>query len=56
MHTDDFRFNRQGKMPTKNIVDDIPVKPLRLEFNANVEGDWFHCHILLPYDGMEWGF
>jgi hypothetical protein len=33
--------------PLKNIVDIIPMETDTLEFNANVEGDWFfHCNIL----------
>jgi hypothetical protein len=45
----DFRLlNGQGQnAPLKNIVDIMPMETDTLEFNANVEGDWFfHCHIL----------
>jgi FtsP/CotA-like multicopper oxidase with cupredoxin domain len=49
LHGHDFRLlNGQGeKAPLKNIVDVMPMETDTLEFNANVEGDWFfHCHIL----------
>lgn len=49
LHGHDFRLlNRQGEnAPLKNIVDIMPMETDTLEFNANVEGDWFfHCHIL----------
>jgi FtsP/CotA-like multicopper oxidase with cupredoxin domain len=49
MHGHDFRLlNGQGEnAPLKNIVDIMPMETDTLEFNANVEGDWFfHCHIL----------
>ena len=49
LHGHDFRLlNGQGKhSPLKNIVDIMPMETDTLEFNANVEGDWFfHCHIL----------
>lgn len=49
LHGHDFRIiNGQGKYaPLKNIVDILPMETDTLEFNANVEGDWFfHCHIL----------
>jgi FtsP/CotA-like multicopper oxidase with cupredoxin domain len=49
LHGHDFRLlNGQGKnAPLKNIVDIMPMETDTLEFNANVEGDWFfHCHIL----------
>jgi CopA family copper-resistance protein len=49
LHGHDFRLlNGQGdKAPLKNIVDIMPMETDSLEFNANVEGDWFfHCHIL----------
>ena len=49
LHGHDFRLlNGQGEYaPLKNIVDIMPMETDTLEFNANVEGDWFfHCHIL----------
>jgi CopA family copper-resistance protein len=49
LHGHDFRLlNGQGdNAPLKNIVDIMPMEADTLEFNANVEGDWFfHCHIL----------
>ncbi len=49
LHGHDFRLlNGQGQnAPLKNIVDVMPMETDTLEFNANVEGDWFfHCHIL----------
>jgi len=49
LHGHDFRLlNGQGDYaPLKNVVDIMPMETDVLEFNANVEGDWFfHCHIL----------
>ncbi len=49
LHGHDFRvLNGQGdNAPMKNIIDIMPMETDTLEFNANVEGDWFfHCHIL----------
>lgn len=49
LHGHDFRLlNGKGdNAPLKNIVDIMPMETDTLEFNANVEGDWFfHCHIL----------
>ncbi len=49
LHGHDFRLlNGKGDFaPLKNIVDIMPMETDTLEFNANVEGDWFfHCHIL----------
>ncbi len=49
LHGHDFRIiNGQGEYaPLKNIIDIMPMETDVLEFNANVEGDWFfHCHIL----------
>jgi FtsP/CotA-like multicopper oxidase with cupredoxin domain len=49
LHGHDFRLlNGQGDYaPFKNIVDIMPMETDTLEFNANVDGDWFfHCHIL----------
>jgi CopA family copper-resistance protein len=49
LHGHDFRIlNGQGDYaPLKNTIDIMPMETDVLEFNANVEGDWFfHCHIL----------
>ena len=49
LHGHDFRvLNGQGDhAPLKNIIDIMPMETDVIEFNANVEGDWFfHCHIL----------
>ncbi len=49
LHGHDFRIlNGQGDYaPLKNIIDIMPMETDIIEFNANVEGDWFfHCHIL----------
>ena len=49
LHGHDFRLlNGQGEYsPLKNVVDIMPMETDVLEFNANVDGDWFfHCHIL----------
>ena len=49
LHGHDFRLlNGMGvNAPLKNIVDIMPMETDTIEFNANVEGDWFfHCHIL----------
>ena len=49
LHGHDFRLlNGHGdNAPLKNVVDIMPMETDTLEFNANVEGDWFfHCHIL----------
>jgi len=49
LHGHDFRvLNGQGDYaPLKNIIDIMPMETDTLEFNANVEGDWFfHCHVL----------
>ena len=49
LHGHDFRvLNGQGEnAPLKNIIDIMPMETDTLEFNANVDGDWFfHCHIL----------
>lgn len=49
LHGHDFRLlNGQGEFaPLKNVVDIMPVETDVIEFEANVEGDWFfHCHIL----------
>lgn len=49
LHGHDFRvLNGQGDYaPLKNVIDIMPMETDTLEFNANMEGDWFfHCHIL----------
>ncbi|MES2133147.1 MAG: multicopper oxidase domain-containing protein [Bacteroidota bacterium] len=49
LHGHDFRvLNGQGEnAPLKNSIDIMPMETDTLEFNANVDGDWFfHCHIL----------
>lgn len=49
LHGHDFRLlnGHNEYAPLKNIVDIMPMETDTLEFNANVEGDWFfHCHIL----------
>ena len=49
LHGHDFRvLNGQGEFaPLKNVIDIMPMETDTLEFNANVDGDWFfHCHIL----------
>lgn len=49
LHGHDFRvLNGQAEYaPLKNVIDIMPMETDTLEFNANVEGDWyFHCHIL----------
>ena len=49
LHGHDFRLlnGKNEYSPLKNVVDLMPMETDTLEFNANVEGDWFfHCHIL----------
>jgi CopA family copper-resistance protein len=49
LHGHDFRIlNGQGDYaPLKNTLDIMTMETDVIEFNANVEGDWFfHCHIL----------
>ena len=49
LHGHDFRLlNGEGEYaPLKNVVDIMPMETDVIEFEANVEGDWFfHCHIL----------
>lgn len=49
LHGHDFRvLNGQGDYaPLKNVLDIMPMETNVIEFNANLEGDWFfHCHIL----------
>jgi CopA family copper-resistance protein len=49
LHGHDFRvINGQGDYaPLKNVLDIMPMETDTIEFNANLEGDWFfHCHIL----------
>lgn len=49
LHGHDFRLiNGQGEYaPLKNVLDIMPMETNVIEFEANMEGDWFfHCHIL----------
>ncbi len=49
LHGHDFRLiNGKGDFaPLKNVVDIMPMETNIIEFEANLEGDWFfHCHIL----------
>ena len=49
LHGHDFRvLNGQHEYaPLKNVLDIMPMETDTVEFNANLEGDWFfHCHIL----------
>ncbi len=49
LHGHDFRvLNGKGDYaPLKNVLDIMPMETNVIEFEANVEGDWFfHCHIL----------
>ena len=49
LHGHDFRvLNGQGEYaPLKNVLDIMPMETDTIEFNANLDGDWFfHCHIL----------
>jgi CopA family copper-resistance protein len=49
LHGHDFRvINGQGDYaPLKNVLDIMPMETDTIEFEANLEGDWFfHCHIL----------
>lgn len=49
LHGHDFRLiNGQGDYaPLKNVLDIMPMETNVIEFEANLEGDWFfHCHIL----------
>lgn len=49
LHGHDFRvLNGQGDdAPLKNVLDIMPMETNVIEFEANLEGDWFfHCHIL----------
>jgi CopA family copper-resistance protein len=49
LHGHDFRvLNGQGEYaPLKNVLDIMPMEQDTIEFNANMDGDWFfHCHIL----------
>jgi len=49
LHGHDFRvLNGQGEFaPLKNVLDIMPMETDTIEFEANMDGDWFfHCHIL----------
>jgi len=55
LHGHDFRvLNGQGEnAPLKNIIDIMPMETDTLEFNANMEGDWFFSlPYIVPHD--EW--
>lgn len=49
LHGHDFRVlnGHEEFAPLKNVLDIMPMETDTIEFNANVDGDWFfHCHIL----------
>ena len=49
LHGHDFRvINGKGDYaPLKNVLDIMPMETNVIEFEANLQGDWFfHCHIL----------
>lgn len=49
LHGHDFRLiNGKGDYaPLKNVLDIMPMETNVIEFETNLEGDWFfHCHIL----------
>lgn len=49
LHGHDFRvINGKGDYaPLKNVLDIMPMETNVIEFEANLDGDWFfHCHIL----------
>ncbi|MBK8444502.1 MAG: multicopper oxidase domain-containing protein [Sphingobacteriales bacterium] len=49
LHGHDFRIlNGKGEYaPLKNVLDIMPMESDTIEFEANLDGDWFfHCHIL----------
>ncbi|SDF53295.1 multicopper oxidase family protein [Cellulophaga baltica] len=49
LHGHDFRvLNGQGEYaPMMNVIDIMPMETDTIEFEANMDGDWFfHCHIL----------
>ncbi|PKB00393.1 FtsP/CotA-like multicopper oxidase with cupredoxin domain [Flavobacteriaceae bacterium MAR_2009_75] len=49
LHGHDFRvLNGQGEYaPLMNVIDIMPMETDTIEFEANMDGDWFfHCHIL----------
>ena len=49
LHGHDFRVlnGQEAYAPLKNVLDIMPMETDTIEFNANIEGDWFfHCHIL----------
>jgi FtsP/CotA-like multicopper oxidase with cupredoxin domain len=49
LHGHDFRvINGKGEYaPLKNVLDIMPMETNVIEWEANLEGDWFfHCHIL----------
>jgi FtsP/CotA-like multicopper oxidase with cupredoxin domain len=49
LHGHDFRVinGQDDYAPLKNVLDIMPMETNIIEFEANLEGDWFfHCHIL----------
>ncbi len=49
LHGHDFRVinGQEEYAPLKNVLDIMPMETNIIEFEANLEGDWFfHCHIL----------
>ncbi|MCB9033150.1 MAG: multicopper oxidase domain-containing protein [Chitinophagales bacterium] len=49
LHGHDFRVinGKESYAPLKNVLDIMPMETDTIEFEANMEGDWFfHCHIL----------
>lgn len=49
LHGHDFRILNGQKeyAPLKNVLDILPMETDIIEFEANMDGDWFfHCHIL----------
>ena len=49
LHGHDFRvLNGKGEYaPMMNVIDIMPMETDTIEFEANMDGDWFfHCHIL----------
>src|SRR5690606_58920 len=49
LHGHDFRLinGKEDYAPLKNVLDIMPMETNVIEFEANMEGDWFfHCHIL----------
>jgi CopA family copper-resistance protein len=56
LHGHDFRvLNGQADYaPLKNVLDIMPMETDTIEFNANLEGDWFFSlPYFIPYDGRD---